>query len=110
MKKIAFLICGLAFGFVSFGQNRISLSDSATVDLPAGMQKINHEDALSFAGKQFNNEPIIMRSVAKRKMENIFRTKNVLVSLHYGSETVTEGYLAGLKRGLDEWHKRDSTY
>jgi len=110
MKKIAFLIWGLAFGLISYGQNRISLSDSATVDLPAGMQKINHEDALSFAGKQFNNEPIIMRAVARRKMESIFRAKNVLVSLHTEKVSVTEGHLVQLKKGFDEWHKRDSTY
>src|ERR1700744_2575662 len=110
MKKIAFLIWMLSFSLITFGQNRISLSDAATMDLPVGMQKISKEDALSFAGKQFNNEPTTMRSIAKRNMENIFRAKNVLVSLHYENGTVAEGHLVQMKKGLDEWHYKDSTY
>jgi len=109
-------MCGLAFGLVSFGQNRISLSDAIKVDLPDGMQKINTEEAASFAGKQFNNEPVVMRSIAKRKMDNMYRSKNVLVSLHTTDIKITdnkftiEGHLAQLKKGFDEWHKRDSIY
>jgi len=110
MKKIVFLIWALVFSLISYGQNRISLSDAATVDLPARMQKINHEDALSFAGKQFNNEPLIMRSIAKRKMEGVYRAGNLLMFLHYDNKSSTEGHLAQLKKGFDEWHYRDSTY
>ena len=32
------------------------------------------------------------------------------MSLHYDSRSSTEGHLAQLKKGFDEWHKRDSSY
>jgi hypothetical protein len=110
MKSIIFLLFICFIGTRCSAQNRISLSDAATVDLPLGMQKISEEDALSLAGKQFNNEPIIMRSIERRKMESIFRAKNVLVSLHYDNRSSTEGHLVQLKKGFDEWHYSDSTY
>src|SRR5580700_354154 len=115
MKKIAFLILGLTFSLLSFGQNAISLNDAVKLDLPDSMQKITKEEAVAFASKQFNNEPRTMRSIAKRRMDNIFRIKNVLVTLHTESiqpdnKTTTEGHLTQMKKGFDEWSYGDPTY
>jgi hypothetical protein len=110
MKKIISLLFGLTFSLFCYAQNTISLSDAAKVDLPDGMQKMTINDALTFVGKQFNNAPVIMRSIAKRKMEHIYRVKNVLVSLHFDNRSTNEGHLAQLKKGLDELSYRDTTY
>jgi hypothetical protein len=110
MKKLSLLIVGLTFSLFCFGQNTVALSDAAKLDLPDGMQKISRDDAMAFASKQFNNEPIVMRSIAKRKIQNIYRVKNVLVSLHTENKSTDGGHLAQLKKGLDELSSRDPTY
>jgi hypothetical protein len=51
-----------------------------------------------------------MRSIAKRKMESIFRAKNVLVSLHTENGVLTEEHLIQMKNGFDEWYHGNSTY
>ena len=111
MKKLIFLVLGLTFSFFCHGQNTVSFSDAAKVDLPNGRQKIQREDAVAFAGKRFNNEPLIMRSIGKRnKLDSIYLINNVLVTLNAQNKSSEKGHLAQLKMGLDEMSRRDPSH
>jgi hypothetical protein len=110
MKKAAFLIIGIIYGFSCLGQKVVSLNDAVNVELPNGAEKINKEQAISYAGKKFNNDKILLNSISKRRPEHMYKVNDVLISLFTDNNSVKEEHLTEMKKGLDEMFKGNLTY
>jgi hypothetical protein len=109
MKKIILLIICVIYSLTSIGQ-QIALSNTTSIDLPTRAEKLNKQQAISFAGNRFNNNKIALNTVNFFNTPHIYKIDNVLISLFTTTGSVEEDHLMKLKRGSDETSKKDKSY
>lgn len=107
MKRLLFLTIGVFYCLLSMGQ-QVILNDAVNVKLPQRAEKLNKEQALSYVGKQFNNNKSALYAI--RNTNQLYKVDNVLISFFTAKGSIEDDHLNKLKKGLDETSKNDKTY
>jgi|GEM_PF-2647861 len=111
MKKIIFLISAVLYSLASVGQ-QVALNNEVSINIPKEAKKITKEEALAHAGRRFNSDKYVLKSINDRTTRYTYKVNDILVSLTVFDHMakVKEGFLSENKKGLDAMNSSNKTY
>jgi hypothetical protein len=104
MKKIIFLIIATIYGVSCLGQ-KIALSASVSINLPAGIETLNRDQFSAYVNDKFGHSKIALIVIPdpgeRMDNKNFYWVNDVLIEVVNDDKPVKENHLSEMKKGYD---------